>query len=271
MTASSLITDYIGCGLAAARPATPSLATGAFGIYYATDTGALSIWNGSSWSPLSGSGTVTSVTASSPLTGGAITSSGSIGLPTSLSGAASYTAHGVLLGNGASALNATAAGTAGQKLVSGGASADPAWQSYRGALVTKASNQTTANYSAGVYMAFDSESYDTDAIHDNVTNNTRLTVPTGVTKVRVQAALWLSLVTGGTACFFQIQKNGVNTYLGAPLTVFANATSADVGLSSATPVLTVTAGDYFEVLLLCSDTSITVNANSTWFAMEIIE
>lgn len=40
-------------------------------------------------------------------------------------GGATQTAHGVLIGEGSSAVNATAAGTAGQPLLSGGASADP--------------------------------------------------------------------------------------------------------------------------------------------------
>jgi hypothetical protein len=76
-------------------------------------------------------GGVTSLTATSPLTGGVITTTGSIGLPAPLAGAtANYTAHGVLFGEGsASALAASAAGTAGQFLLSGGASADPAFSS----------------------------------------------------------------------------------------------------------------------------------------------
>lgn len=42
-------------------------------------------------------------------------------------GAATFTAHGVLLGQGTSAVAATSAGTAGQVLTSGGASADPTY------------------------------------------------------------------------------------------------------------------------------------------------
>ncbi len=42
-------------------------------------------------------------------------------------GAVTFTAHGVLIGEGTSAVVATAAGTAGQVLTSGGASADPVW------------------------------------------------------------------------------------------------------------------------------------------------
>ncbi len=40
---------------------------------------------------------------------------------------ATYTAHGVLIGEGTSSIVATAAGSAGQVLTSGGASADPTW------------------------------------------------------------------------------------------------------------------------------------------------
>jgi hypothetical protein len=43
-------------------------------------------------------------------------------------GAATLTNHGVLLGQGTSAVAATAAGTAGQRLRSNGASADPTWE-----------------------------------------------------------------------------------------------------------------------------------------------
>lgn len=49
MTASTLITDYVGRGVAASRPATPNVPTGATAVYYATDTDILSIWDGSAW------------------------------------------------------------------------------------------------------------------------------------------------------------------------------------------------------------------------------
>ncbi len=48
-------------------------------------------------------------------------------VPSGGMGAATHTAHGVLVGAGASAIAATTAGTTGQALVSGGASADPAF------------------------------------------------------------------------------------------------------------------------------------------------
>lgn len=47
--ASGRIVDYLGYGTAAARPASLSLTTSAIGIYYATDTNALSVWDGTAW------------------------------------------------------------------------------------------------------------------------------------------------------------------------------------------------------------------------------
>lgn len=58
MTSSSRFVDYLGVGLAAARPTTPTLAPGCLGIYYATDTTTWSIWTGAAWiSPPSLTGT----------------------------------------------------------------------------------------------------------------------------------------------------------------------------------------------------------------------
>jgi hypothetical protein len=59
-----------------------------------------------------------------------------IDLPTSDGGTgrSAHTIHGVLIGNAGGAINATAAGVAGQHLVSGGPLADPTWAS--GGIVT---------------------------------------------------------------------------------------------------------------------------------------
>ena len=51
---SGLITEYLGAGLASARPAAPTLSTGASGQYVATDTGIISVWNGSYWADVNG-------------------------------------------------------------------------------------------------------------------------------------------------------------------------------------------------------------------------
>lgn len=47
--ASGRLIDYLGIGLASARPASLNLFSGALGLYYATDTSQFSCWNGSAW------------------------------------------------------------------------------------------------------------------------------------------------------------------------------------------------------------------------------
>jgi hypothetical protein len=89
MAFSALIKDYIGNGLAAARPVTPNVASGVSPFYYATDTDVLSVWDGTAWVAVGGggggSGTVTSVAVSGgttglSVTGSPITTSGTITL-----------------------------------------------------------------------------------------------------------------------------------------------------------------------------------------------
>ena len=59
---------------------------------------------------------------------------------------------------------------------------------FRGAYVTDSANQSlTTGVQASI--DFNSESYDTDTIHDNATNNQRLTVPSGTTYARVSASV----------------------------------------------------------------------------------
>lgn len=53
MTTATLIVQYLGAGLAANRPATPAVDTGALAIYLATDTGVQSLYYSGAWHNLS--------------------------------------------------------------------------------------------------------------------------------------------------------------------------------------------------------------------------
>jgi hypothetical protein len=52
MANSSLLTDYLGRGIAAARPASLIIASGALALWHSTDTGETDWWNGGGWSAL---------------------------------------------------------------------------------------------------------------------------------------------------------------------------------------------------------------------------
>ncbi|OWQ98024.1 SGNH/GDSL hydrolase family protein [Sphingopyxis witflariensis] len=148
--------------------------------------------------------------------------------------------------------------------------AAPTLPPFRGALVKKNADQTTANYAGGANVAWDAEVYDTDAFHDNVTNNTRLTVPSGVTKVRLSAQVRYSNGTNNEFAALAINKNGAG-YDGQAYQVVASPTGAG-SVSVGTGVLTVTAGDYFEAnFQMQADTSITVAAGLSWFSIEVVE
>jgi len=146
---------------------------------------------------------------------------------------------------------------------------------FKGSLVYIDGNQSIANNDGTEKIAFDQESYDTSTIHDTVTNNSRLTVPAGVTKVRLTAGLsFAANATGYRSASFH--KNGVSTYVGL---VSAQELSPTAGqfanLYLTSPVLTVVATDYFE--LFCFQNSGgalnaqgTADGRLTWFAMELI-
>jgi len=56
--------------------------------------------------------------------------------------------------------------------------AAPAAASFVGVRLTKSANQSISN-STATAISFNGETYDTDGFHDNSTNNTRITIPSG--------------------------------------------------------------------------------------------
>lgn len=54
MSNSTKITDYLGSGTHASRPATPPISASALAFYYETDTALLFQWNGSAWVQVTG-------------------------------------------------------------------------------------------------------------------------------------------------------------------------------------------------------------------------
>lgn len=61
--ASGLLKDYIGIGIASARPATLALSSNTAGYWYSTDTGEFSVWDGTTWKTISGGSSGAAVVA----------------------------------------------------------------------------------------------------------------------------------------------------------------------------------------------------------------
>lgn len=116
------------------------------------------------------------------------------GLTTALSvaqggtGRTSATAHGVLIGNGTSAVAVTGAGTAGQVLTSNGASADPTFQAAAGGGAWVYLSTVTASNSASV---------DVDATIDG-TYDTYVIEAVNILVATVTDKLWCRLKLGGS-------------------------------------------------------------------------
>lgn len=144
---------------------------------------------------------------------------------------------------------------------------------FSGALVTKAAD-ANGNYTVAALITWDDEAgggYDVGGWHSTVSNTSRLTVPNGVTKVRLRAQIDLSnLSVGGVANQVRMLKNGSASWNG-----FAGrsmrSTSAFLTHNICTPIIDVVAGDYFEIEMLQStDNAITVLADTSWFFIEAI-
>lgn len=95
--------------------------TGALYLNYDSGSGGVNFANGAS-------GVVGSVSSAGAASFASLSLTTALPVASGGSGAGSFTAHGVLLGEGTSAFGVTSAGTTGQCLTSNGASADPTYQ-----------------------------------------------------------------------------------------------------------------------------------------------
>jgi uncharacterized protein YjlB len=141
----------------------------------------------------------------------------------------------------------------------------------RGCLVHNTADLTVKDYSTAAAVTFDAEVYDTDDLHDNVTNNSRITIPAGVTHVRLSGQMYVNgTLTGASYLGLQIRKNGAVDYPGSSL-ILVETSGPTFGYAAVTsPVLEVIEGDYFEMYALCEDSSITVDNDLCWFACEVV-
>lgn len=147
---------------------------------------------------------------------------------------------------------------------------------FSGALVKKAADQTTANYSAGAVVTWDTETYDVGGWHDTGSNTSRLTVPSGVTHVRITGQVAVEAVASNSASYLYVIKNGDNNvatrHINLPRASPAFTNGGDHFVNLASGPLAVSPGDYFELFYhMPADSSVTINAAKSWFAIEAIE
>jgi len=138
-------------------------------------------------------------------------------------------------------------------------------------------NQVIGGAGADVVLAFNQEAYDTATIHDTVTNNSRLTVPAGVTRIKLRGNIrWQA--SSSSYRSITMRKNGAGGTIDDAMIWQPRAEmTANVGPNSwdqqiDTGVITVAATDYFELLVRQgSGGNLNAESSETWFEMEIIE
>jgi hypothetical protein len=145
----------------------------------------------------------------------------------------------------------------------------------RGALVGLASDLTTQNYSTAASLPFTTEIYDTDSIHDNVTNNTRLTMPaSGYTWCIVGFTIFCTNVTSGSQCLGTIRRlnssDVVQSLVGLPLIESAGNGYTELGLTGVSAPTQFSASDYFDLRFSCSDTSVSILSSRTCFWVRLL-
>lgn len=130
-------------------------------------------------------------------------------------------------------------------------------------------HSTTQSASVGNNtLAWDTEIADVGGWHDTVTNNSRLTVPSGVTLVRVSGG-WYSATTTGTQIMSISAKNGVDSFIGSGHLDAEHGSVKRMGFVTA--VLEVTAGDYFTHIANVSSAHTISAGGGTWFCIEEVD
>lgn len=136
---------------------------------------------------------------------------------------------------------------------------------YARALAKKSASQSFTGGAAAVAIQWDDEEYDTASIHDSVTNNTRLTVPAGVTQARLAFNVQTANIAGVSRA--TVGRNGSTTpEVGLPSDSCDTGGSDNLGAPGAW--VSVSPGDYFELFLTQANTGSIAASVANWFFME---
>ncbi len=146
-------------------------------------------------------------------------------------------------------------------------------------LTRKAANQTGANHQTPAVVAWTQDIYDTHAIHDVSTNNTKLIIPSALNgKFAVfQAQIVASALAGNSAESIAITKGGSLTwtgFAGQSGRAAINLISSGVGesrMQCATPAVQLATGEEYEVLYYyANDSSIDIEATRSSFGLRVV-
>jgi hypothetical protein len=230
---------------------------------FTKDTNSLWYYSGSAWVASGATGDIEGVTAGTGISGGG--TSGTVTITNSM--ATAIDAKGdLVVGTGADAFSRLAVGTNGQVLTVDSAEATglkyatPAAAGFVGAQLTKtAQSVATGDYYA---VTWDSEAFDTNTFHDNSTNNSRVTIPSGKSGYYRFSGIMTFASNSTGSRLVRIHKNGSNIVWVGWLAGLAGGNETGVVFCH---TLNATAGDYFELFVKQeSGSNLNVTASASW-------
>jgi hypothetical protein len=214
---------------------------------FTKDTNSLWYYDGAAWVASGATGDIEGVTAGVGISGGG--TSGTVTVTNSM--ATAIDAKGdLVVGTGADTFSKLTVGANGTTLVADSAEATglkwatPASGStFVGCSVTNTTVQSIAN-NTETAITFDSEEFDTDGFHSNVTNNTRITIPAGKGGYyNIVAQVTFAANSGGSNRNASIFKNGTRI-----ATVSMNQQGAGAyAVPTLNKIVSAVATDYFEI------------------------
>jgi hypothetical protein len=187
-------------------------------------------------------GDITAVTAGTGISGGGTT--GAVTITNSM--ATEIAAKGDLIaGTGSQTFDNVTVGTNGTSLVAdSAASTGLKWgfPTSLGCFVSKTASQSIAS-ATQVVISFDTEAYDTSGFHDNVTNNSRITIPAGLGGKYLVNTQWAfdQNATGQRVGYIRTNGSGITNL---QVEQGGAVGQQNVGYSI---VLSLNAGDYIEL------------------------
>jgi len=139
---------------------------------------------------------------------------------------------------------------------------------FMGAMVSLVSDQTS-DFTLGAAVNWDKEEYDTHGFHDNVTNNDRLTIPSGlgITHAEFTTNIYLNNITANDSVGIRMYTSAGVSRIGP---IFREAGTSLAIFSATSGILPVTAGFYVRCYVFSAvDTSISVNYQSSVFGVHV--
>lgn len=126
-------------------------------------------------------------------------------------------------------------------------------------------NRITSSFNVGTAFTvvdWNNEIYDTDSWHDNSTNPSRLTVPSGVSYVRVSGSIETANTTGELGV--QVLKGGS----ALTLDMQYDQSGASNFINFMSQPLAVSSSEYFQVQVRTTAATNVAISNNSWFAIE---